>query len=145
MSPSEQAGCVDVWVGIIFIVRDLNVVPHAVIYPWHPANQSPKLTALACFESQTSLTKPITTQLNASTNSLTQPCLSEMRVCEESGDLLFYFRINQVGPLLLTLARRCYRILERIPSTFPVYVITPRRQKHAQQCHVKALVFVFHW
>ena len=37
VSPSEEAGCVDVRVGVIFIVRHLNVVPNAVVYPGHYA------------------------------------------------------------------------------------------------------------
>lgn len=37
MSPSEQARRVDVWMRFILIVRHLNVVPHAVVYPGHDA------------------------------------------------------------------------------------------------------------
>lgn len=37
MSPSEEARRVDVWMRFILIVRHLNVVPHAVVYPGHDA------------------------------------------------------------------------------------------------------------
>lgn len=37
MSPSEEARSVDVWMRFILIVRHLNVVPHAVVYPGHDA------------------------------------------------------------------------------------------------------------
>lgn len=37
MSPSEEARRVDVWVCFVLIVRHLDVVPHAVVYPGHGA------------------------------------------------------------------------------------------------------------
>lgn len=40
VSPPEEARCVDVWVGVIFVVRHLNVVPHAVVYSGHDRKKS---------------------------------------------------------------------------------------------------------
>lgn len=37
MSPSEEARRVDVWMRFIFIVRHLDVIPDAVVYPGHDA------------------------------------------------------------------------------------------------------------
>lgn len=39
VSPPEEARRVDVGVGVIFIVRHLNVVPHAVVYSRHDASE----------------------------------------------------------------------------------------------------------
>lgn len=36
--PSEKAGCIDVWMGVVFIVRYFDVIPHAVVYPRHYAS-----------------------------------------------------------------------------------------------------------
>lgn len=47
MSPSEEARRVDVWMCFIFIVRHLNVVPHAVVYPGHDAWRDPAQATLA--------------------------------------------------------------------------------------------------
>lgn len=47
VSPSEQAGCVDVWMGIVFIVRHLNVVPHTVVYPGHGASKNPSANKIS--------------------------------------------------------------------------------------------------
>ena len=38
VSPSEQTGCVDVGMRIVLIIRDFDVVPHAVVYPRHYAS-----------------------------------------------------------------------------------------------------------
>lgn len=41
--PSEQTRCIDVWMGVVFIVWYFDVVPHAVVYPRHDANQEPNV------------------------------------------------------------------------------------------------------
>ena len=47
VSPSEETGCVDVRVGVIFIVWHLDVVPHAVVDPGHDASDNTAQAALA--------------------------------------------------------------------------------------------------